>query len=82
LFSDQANIILTIRDNGSRISDQKAKQILRQPLPSDNGLGIGLYQAARQAESLGYEFVLKHNLDGNVCFELSKQNNAAQINLI
>jgi len=82
LFCDPVNILLTISDNGSKIPDNKAKQILKEPLQSDNGLGIGLYQAARQAESLGYAFVLKHNLDGNVCFELSKLNASAQISLI
>ncbi len=36
----------------------------------------------RLAESLGYGFTLKHNLDGRVCFELGKQNPSAQFNLI
>jgi len=82
LFCDPVNILLTISDNGSKIPDDKARQILKEPLQSDNGLGIGLYQAARQAESHGYAFTLKHNLDGNVCFELSKLNTSAQISLI
>ncbi|MEX2354211.1 MAG: ATP-binding protein [Gammaproteobacteria bacterium] len=82
LFCDTGNIVLTISDNGSRIPEDKARYLLKEPLQSDNGLGIGLYQATKLAESLGYKLVLKHNLDGNVCFELSKQNTAAQINLI
>ncbi|MGK0296414.1 MAG: hypothetical protein ACI9XC_000002 [Gammaproteobacteria bacterium] len=82
LFSNEQNIILTICDNGSPIPDSKEKIILKEPLPSDNGLGIGLYQAARQAESLGYKFILKNNMVGNVCFELSKQDTTGQIDLI
>lgn len=82
LFCDDQNVILAICDDGSSIPDDKAKQILKEPLQSDNGLGIGLYQAARQAESLGYSFTLKQNLDGKVCFELEKQNPSAQFNLI
>jgi hypothetical protein len=82
LFSDEHNIILTISDNGKSIPSNKADQLLKEPLQSDDGLGIGLYQAARQAESLGFNFTLKYNLDGNVCFELSKQNPSGQIELI
>ncbi len=82
LFCDDQTVMLAICDDGSSIPDDKAKYILKEPLQSDNGLGIGLYQAARQAESLGYSFTLKHNLDGRVCFELGKQNPTAQISLI
>jgi hypothetical protein len=82
LYCDEQNVILSICDNGSKIPDDKARQVLKEPLQSDSGLGIGLYQAARQAESLGYAFVLKNNLDGRVCFELGKQNVSAQLNLV
>lgn len=82
LFCDDQKVILAICDDGSRIPEEKVKQILKEPLQSDNGLGIGLYQAARLAESLGYNFTLKHNLDGKVCFELDKQTPTAQIELI
>ena len=82
LYSDEQNIILTIRDNGESIPLNKANTILKEPMPSDNGLGIGLYQAARLAESLGYKFILKENREGNVCFELSLQNQSGQIELI
>jgi hypothetical protein len=33
-------------------------------------LGIGLYQAARQAEQLGYQLHVAYNEQGRVCFEL------------
>ncbi|MBP9804335.1 MAG: hypothetical protein KBE22_05450 [Candidatus Accumulibacter sp.] len=44
---------------------------LRGPVPSDSGLGIGLYQVARHAEACGYSLVLAHNTDGKVSFVLS-----------
>ena len=82
VYSDLHDIILTITDSGKSIPADTAKQLLKEPLQSNNGLGIGLYQAARLAESLGYAFILKSNMDGNVGFELSKQEIAGQIELI
>jgi len=39
---------------------------------SDSGLGIGLYQAARQAQAAGYVLRLESNRDGEVCFALRR----------
>jgi hypothetical protein len=44
--------------------------LLRGPVPSDTGYGIGLYQVARQAEMSGFSFRLAGNEPGQVCFEL------------
>jgi hypothetical protein len=44
---------------------------MRAPVSSRGGLGIGLYQAARQAEAAGYRLSLESNRDGDVCFALS-----------
>ena len=63
-------ICLLIRDTGSAIDENTEKVLFKEPLNSDNGLGIGLYQAAKQAESLGYSLLLKNNVDGDVCFKL------------
>jgi hypothetical protein len=49
-----------------------AASLLRAPVPSHNGLGIGLYQAARQAQLSGYELRLEANRDGEVCFALRR----------
>ena len=40
-------------------------------MPSDSGLGIGLYQVARHAETSGFTLALAHNADGKVSFVLS-----------
>jgi len=41
-------------------------------VPSAGGLGIGLYQAARQAEAAGFRLALELNRDGEVCFALRR----------
>ena len=47
-----------------------APQILRTPVGSASGLGIGLYQAAQLARAGGYALALESNRDGEVCFTL------------
>ena len=49
-----------------------AAKLLGAPVPSQSGLGIGLYQAARQAEQLGYRLELLENRNGAVCFQLTR----------
>ncbi len=66
------SIVLTVTDTGHAVADKIAKSILKEHVASDNGHGIGLYQAARQAELLGYTLRLTENRDGNVSFELAK----------
>ena len=51
---------------------REATRLFAAPVPSQNGLGIGLYQAAKQAEQLGYQLTLASNTDGRVCFELAR----------
>jgi signal transduction histidine kinase len=61
---------LTVCDSGAPIPENIAANLLRGGVYSENGLGIGLYQAASWAEHLGYRLVLISNRAGNVCFEL------------
>ena len=49
-----------------------AARLLAAPVPSQTGLGIGLYQASKQAQQLGYKLTLASNNDGRVCFELAR----------
>ncbi|RKZ49152.1 MAG: hypothetical protein DRQ48_02555 [Gammaproteobacteria bacterium] len=67
------SIALTVTDTGHAVARKIRKLILKEHVASDNGHGIGLYQAARQAESLGYTLQLIDNRDGNVSFQLSRQ---------
>lgn len=66
---------LAIRDSGSAISKSTAAQLFAAPVSSENGLGIGLYQAAKHAEQAGYRLALVNNDEGGVCFELRKADN-------
>jgi signal transduction histidine kinase len=58
-------------DSGSAVPETLQKTLLRAPVSSRGGLGIGLYQAARQAESAGFSLALEANRDGEVCFALT-----------
>jgi hypothetical protein len=62
---------LLVRDSGRSVPPPIASVLLRAPVPSPSGLGIGLYQAARQAESKGWRLALQSNRDGEVCFSLT-----------
>lgn len=63
---------LDVCDSGNAIPTPLARQLLQTVVPSENGLGVGLYQAARWAGQLGYQLVLRENVAGGVCFELLK----------
>jgi C4-dicarboxylate-specific signal transduction histidine kinase len=68
--------VLCVCDDGSAVSDAVLGDLLQAPVASENGLGIGLYQAARQAASNGYRLVLASNRPGQVCFELRRSQPA------
>ncbi|OGT00876.1 MAG: hypothetical protein A3K04_09185, partial [Gallionellales bacterium RBG_16_56_9] len=61
---------LTVCDSGKAIPETIAANLLRGVVVAQNGLGVGLYQAARWAEQLGYRLTLISNQAGKVCFEL------------
>ncbi len=70
-FACGDTVRLEVRDGGRAVADETARDLLRGPVPSDGGLGIGLYQVARHAEACGYSLELAHNADGKVSFVLS-----------
>jgi len=63
---------LRVHDSGGAVPPEMAGQLLRAPVRSAGGLGIGLYQAARHAEKNGYVLALTENRDGAVCFTLAQ----------
>jgi signal transduction histidine kinase len=63
-------IQLEVCDSGAPVPTEVLKGLLRGPVPSDTGFGIGLYQAARLAEASGYTLQLSANERGRVCFSL------------
>jgi len=59
-------------DSGNPVPENVAANLLRAAVVSENGLGVGLYQAARWAAQLGYRLALTSNQAGKVCFELTR----------
>ena len=57
-------------DNGQPLSEYLVRRLFAAPVASAHGFGVGLYQAARQAEANGYRLLLTSNVKGKVCFEL------------
>jgi signal transduction histidine kinase len=70
-FECGERVVLRVCDSGAALPADTAASVLRAPVRSRSGLGIGLYQAARQAEASGYRLVLESNRDGEVCFALT-----------
>jgi len=63
-------VVLTVCDSGRPVVREVLAGLLRGPVPSETGYGIGLYQLGRQADLLGFAFRLAANEHGSVCFEL------------
>lgn len=63
---------LSVCDTGKAIPNPIVGELFQAPVPSENGLGIGLYHAARQAESYGFALILAGNERGKVCFALTR----------
>ncbi|HZY31522.1 MAG TPA: sensor histidine kinase, partial [Candidatus Methylomirabilis sp.] len=64
---------LTVCDNGAAIAKSTESQLFEAPVPSQSGLGVGLYHSARQASHLGYRLALATNQPGTVCFVLTRE---------
>lgn len=69
-------IALRVCDDGTPIEEKVTSKLFVAPVPSSNGLGIGLYQSDRWATRQGYGLKLSQNQSGQVCFELYKSINS------
>jgi signal transduction histidine kinase len=70
LLNEGPQVCLEVCDNGAALPEPLAQRLLAEPVSSQNGLGIGLYQAARLATQVGYQLKLTANRTGCVCFTL------------
>ncbi len=61
---------LSVTDSGAAVEPAIAERLLVEPVESRNGLGVGLYQAARLASEHGFELQLSSNQAGAVRFTL------------
>jgi len=59
---------LTVTDSGAPAPEHVARNLFLSPVASDFGLGVGLYQAARQAARSGFRLELSDNQAGRVAF--------------
>lgn len=62
---------LSVEDSGEPVPAERAARLLREPVQSEVGLGIGLLQVAREAAACGWTLVLDENRSGCVRFSLS-----------
>ncbi|HEY4998028.1 MAG TPA: sensor histidine kinase [Usitatibacter sp.] len=68
---------LSVCDTGAPVDDAVTRKLFREPIERRGGLGIGLFQEARQARLAGYQLELAHNRVGYVCFTLARDGTAA-----
>lgn len=61
---------LRVTDRGEALPPVLIERLFLGPVPSDRGLGIGLYQAAQLAGAAGWRLRLAGNEPGRVVFEL------------
>lgn len=70
LCAPEGRPVLDVSDTGAAIPAVIADRLLRERVPSENGLGVGLFQSARLASSGGYRLNLVENRQGCVRFRL------------
>lgn len=76
LIANSDGIIFSVVDTGYPVDADTAQYLLSEPVKSEQGLGVGLYQSAALAKHEGYELSLETNVEGMVCFTLAQQPSA------
>jgi C4-dicarboxylate-specific signal transduction histidine kinase len=72
LGQDPSGYAVDVEDDGAALPPELAARLFQEPLPSESGLGIGLYQSAALAGQAGWRLTLAENREGRVCFRLSQ----------
>jgi len=73
ILADEDDLYLDVLDSGRAMPQFMADQLFKKHITSENGLGIGLYHAGKQAQQGGYLLNLAENRDGAVRFRISRQ---------
>ncbi|MSQ72937.1 MAG: HAMP domain-containing histidine kinase [Betaproteobacteria bacterium] len=63
-------LALTVHDSGNQVPGHVVHGLLRGPVASESGFGIGLYQVSRLAKMSGFSLALSTNDPANVRFTL------------
>ncbi|AAZ96494.1 hypothetical protein Tbd_0541 [Thiobacillus denitrificans ATCC 25259] len=69
-LSLRPTVALTVTDTGAPAPEHVARNLFLSPVASDFGLGVGLYQAARQAARSGFRLDLPANQAGQVTLRI------------
>ena len=69
-FVCKETVEFSVCDSGEPVASEVLQGLLRGPVPSQTGYGIGLYQSSRLAEISGFSLALTQNETGRVCFTL------------
>src|SRR6266704_2140766 len=69
-FRCNDTIEFSVCDSGAPVAAEVLRGLMRGPVPSETGFGIGLYQTSRLAEISGFSLQLRENESGRVCFSL------------
>jgi signal transduction histidine kinase len=69
-FRCNDTIEFSVCDSGAPVAAEVLRGLMRGPVPSETGFGIGLYQTSRLAEISGFSLQLRENEQGRVCFSL------------
>ncbi|MCH9757656.1 MAG: hypothetical protein K0U19_00935 [Proteobacteria bacterium] len=67
---------LQVEDSGAPVAAALANVLFQQPVDSDTGFGVALYQVRVEAKKYNYEVELLHNSAGKVIFQLAAQERA------
>lgn len=65
------SVNVSVCDDGKAIAPALAVDLFHGPVPSETGMGIGLYKTSRLLEHSGFELRLAVNEPGRVCFHLA-----------
>jgi K+-sensing histidine kinase KdpD len=74
---DDSGASLEVCDTGTAVPPAVTGHLFQHPLERGHGLGIGLYNLARQARQAGYALTLADNRDGRVCFRLAEDRDGS-----
>lgn len=73
LRGEPGRVGIEVCDDGSAIPAALVRELFRGPVPSETGMGIGLYQTTRLLENTGFRLLLASNETGRVCFQLAPE---------
>ncbi len=78
IVSLESGPTLSVEDNGTSIPATIMSKLFSAPLSSSEGMGIGLYQLASNADKKGYRLFVRTNESGCVCLSLTALPNSSQ----